>query len=268
MNIELQTLFGGLVAAERHADGLRCLRIFEVDAGAFAALRADVIGLCRDERPSDAARPGHVTSWTRPRGEVLQFSLLNESGRFDDFSRDHDASCRGKRFHAAAVYPALARFVAAFPDTVNFRINILGPRSGLPPHEEHTLIRTRSGGVGARLRFHLPVVTNAAAELTLDGDVVHLDASVCHFVNHGCVHGASNGHATESRIHLSWDMLLTRETFACMFGDRLPDFPVRRIAVADGKPAVLRVERTEAYERLAPDVPPNDARLLNLCDPQ
>jgi len=199
---------------------------------------------------------------------VVQFSLLNASGRLDDFSRDHDASTAGKRFHADSSYPTLARFVSAFPDTVNFRIAVLGPRSSLPPHEEHTLIRTRTGGVGARLRFHLPIVTNAGAELNLDGDVYHLAAGICAFVNHGCVHAASNAHDREARIHLVWDMLLTRESFECMFVEREPAFALRRIAFEDQMPRRRRFEPVGSYARIPAAVPPNDASRLALCDSQ
>ena len=90
----------------------------------------------RGETASIAGDPGHVTNWTRPQGLVRQFSLLNRSGRFDDFSADHDLTCLGKSFHAADRYPALARLVKGFPHAVNFRINAMAPGARLPPHEE------------------------------------------------------------------------------------------------------------------------------------
>jgi hypothetical protein len=243
------TLFEGVCAAERHAGGIRCRRLFHVAPAYFDELRAEVQGLCRRERPSDVTQPQHVTYWTRPYGEVLQFSLLNATGRYDDFSADHDLSCLGKRFHQAPEYPALARFIQAFPHTVNFRVNVLGPGAGLSPHAEHALFRTRMGTLAARLRFHLPLVTNPRAEVMLDGHVYHLESATVYFVHHGCVHSARNP-GEEARIHLAWDMLLTEEAFACMFGDDTPHAPLARVAEERQAPAPLRTERVGASRHL------------------
>lgn len=256
----------GIRAAAEHRGGMRCRALFRVAPARLAAIAEDVARLCRDERPSEVTRPGHVTRWTRPFGEVLQFSLHNRSGRFDDFSADHDRSCEGKRFARAAAYPALGELLAGWPHLVNARINVLGPRAGLSPHEEQVLIRTRAGTIGARLRFHLPIATDAGAELTLDGAVYHLEAGTVYFVNHGCVHAAAN-RGDAARIHLAWDMLLTRAAFDCMFGGA--DLPgLVRVADAAADPAPLRTEPVGAYERLAPDVTRSEAARLALCEPQ
>lgn len=260
-------LLAGIRAAAEHRGGIRCLALFRVASAPFATLRAQIEQLCRDERPSQVHEPEHITHWTRPFGDVLQFSLLNRSGRFDDFSTDHDQSCIGKVFHAAA-YPALAGFVASFPHAVNFRINVLGPRSGLSPHEEHVTIRTRSGTVGARVRFHLPIITTPGAELTLDGHVYHLAAGTLYFVNHGCVHAAAN-RSDEVRIHLTWDLLLTRQAFDAMFGATgLPSETFTPIGPGEAVPAPIRIERVARYERIAPNVTPAEAATLALCEPQ
>jgi len=256
----------GIRAAAEHRGGMRCRALLRVAPDRFAAIAADVERLCRDEQPSEVTRPGHVTRWTRPFGEVLQWSLLSRSGRLDDFSTDHDRSCAGKRFARAADYPALGDFVAGWPHLVNVRVNALGPHSGLSPHEEQVLFRTRAGTIGARVRLHLPIATGAGAELMLDGGVYHLAAGTVYFVNHGCVHAAANcGEA--ARIHLVWDMLLTRAVFDCMFGDA--DLPgLARVAGADAEPRPIRTEAVGAYERLAPDVTRAEAEWLALCEPQ
>lgn len=256
----------GIRAAAQHRGGLRCRALHRMEPGRFAALRADVERLCRHERPSDVSQPAHVTHWTRPFGEVLQFSLLNRSGRLDDFSADHDRSCEGKHFAHAAAYPALAAFVASWPHLVNVRINVLGPRSGLSPHEEHVLVRTRSGAIGARVRFHLPIATSAGAELMLDGAVFHLEPGTVYFVNHGCVHAAANRDGAP-RIHLAWDMLLTRAAFECMFGSAPPP-AFERVAGGAAEPVPLRLEPVGAYERLAPHVTRAEAARLALCEPE
>ncbi len=124
---------------------------------------------------------------------MSQFSLLNTTGSYGDFSTDHNLSCLGKTFRGQALYPSLASFVLAFPHAVNFRVNLMGPGAELSAHEENLVIRTRNGKVGARLRFHLPVITNPHAELTLDGWVYALSAGTVYLVNHASIHSAVNG---------------------------------------------------------------------------
>lgn len=171
-------LLDGLRDGNYHAGGIRCLRLMRLHAPFFTGLKAEVADLCRREQPSDVRAPDHVTNWTRPRGEVLQFSLFNLSGRASDFSEDHDLSSFGKRFHLGADYPMLASFIETFPDITNLRLNVLGPGARLAAHEEHSIIRTQTGSIGACVRYHLPLVTNQTAELTLDGHVFHLEAGI------------------------------------------------------------------------------------------
>jgi hypothetical protein len=198
---------------------------------------------------------------------VRQFSLLNRTGRFEDFTADHDLSCLGKRFDAAARFPALAGLVAGFPHAVNFRINAMAPGARLPPHEEHLLFRTRAGAVGMRLRCHLPVVTEAGAELMLDGEVFHLESGVIHLVNHGCVHAAWNA-GTGERIHLVWDTLLTRAAFDLLAGAAIPDFAATPIAPGDRHPMPLRSMRIGPFAALPPPVPAGEAGRIGLCEAQ
>jgi hypothetical protein len=241
--------------------------LFCLEPSYFDSVCAEVLHLVGNETASLAGDPHHVTNWTRPRGVVRQFSLLNRSGRSEDFSTDHDLSCLGKRFHAAARFPSLARLVAGFPHAVNFRINTMAPGARLSPHEEHLLFRTRAGTVGMRLRCHLPVVTETAAELTLDGEVYHLEPGAIHLVNHGCVHAASNGGAAE-RIHLVWDTLLTRAAFDILAGAATPGFPASRIAPGDRLPRPLRSEPIGSFVALPPRVPPAEAARIDWCEVQ
>lgn len=257
----------GLIDGDNHRGGIRCLRLFDLEASYFERLRAEVLEVVGAETPSFPGDRNHVTSWTRPRGIVRQFSLLNRSGRFEDFSADHDLSCLSKRFQAADRYPSLARLVAGFPHAVNFRIHAMGPGAQLPPHEEHLVFRTRAGAVGMRLRCHLPIVTEVAAELMLDGEVFHLPAGVIHLVNHGCVHAASNEGAAE-RIHLVWDTLLTRAAYDILAGGTMPDFPASRIAPGDRSPKPLRSERIGPFVALPARAPPTEADHIGWCEVQ
>jgi hypothetical protein len=257
----------GLREGDLHRGGIRCLRLFRLEAAWFDSLRAEVVRLVAAETASFAGDPGHVTRWTRPQGVVRQFSLLNRSGRFEDFTADHDLSCLGKRFEAAPRFPILARLLAGFPHAVNFRINAMAPRARLLPHEEHLLFRTPTGGVAMRLRCHLPVAAEPAAELMLDGELFHLEPGVIHLVNHGCVHAASNG-GTAERIHLVWDTLLTREAFDLLAGAAIPEFPATRIAAEDWQPTPLRSVRVGPFATLPPPVPPAEAGRIGWSEVQ
>jgi hypothetical protein len=257
----------GLRDGDAHRGGIRCLRLFRVAPEYFDKVAAEVAQIVRDETASVATDPGHVTNWTGPQGYVRQFSLLNRSGHFDDFSSDHDLSCLGKDFRAGVRYPALATFVKSFPHAVNFRINTMAPGACLPPHEEQLLIRTRAGTIAMRVRCHLPIVTNDAAELMLDGEVYHLDPGTVYLVNHGCVHSASNG-GVQERLHLVWDTLLTREAFDILAGESTPDFPATKVVEADQIPHPLRSERIGTWVALPARVPRSEIGRVDWCEVQ
>ncbi|MEV6330535.1 aspartyl/asparaginyl beta-hydroxylase domain-containing protein [Streptomyces sp. NPDC051909] len=259
------SLLRGIRDANYHRPGIRCMRLFSAHAATLRELVAEAEGLRTRHAPSLAGDPGHVTAWTGPRGRVEQFSLFNASGRCDDFSRDHDLSCFGKRFHHRTYCPALSALAQALPHLVNFRINVLGPGAALAPHEEHSVVRSDSGTVGVRARFHLPLVTGPEATVVLDGDLHHLAAGTVYLVNHGCVHAAENAGATD-RIHLVWDMLLTAPATEVMFGaGPAPEGFTRtrlRAVRPEGRRTVTR------WERIAPRVSEAEARHVGLLDPQ
>lgn len=260
-------LLAGIRDGSYHLGGIRCLRLFQLAPAYFAGLGADVERLCRVERASDVNDPSHITNWTRPRGNVVQFSLLNATGRYDDFSTDHNLSCLGKRFHGAAEYPTLAEFVSLFPHTINFRINVMSPGASLSPHEECAVIRTLTGSIGARVRFHLPIVSNQKAELMLDGWVYHLAPGTVYFINHGCVHSACN-RGEYLRIHVVWDMLLTRDAFDFMFGNDAHPLRLLPIAESEQTAAPIRTERVGAHLRLPSPVTRDEADRLTWCEVQ
>lgn len=263
-----EELLDGVRRGDQHCGGISCLALFKIEPKFAAALRGDVDRLCQRQWGSDVTRPNHITQWTKPFGQVVQFSLFNASGLFEDFSGDHNLSCFGKQFHGAQEYPVLARFISAFPHLINFRINLMGPAAGLSPHEEHALFRTRSGSVGARLRFHLPVVTNPCAELMLEGHVYRLDEGKIYFVNHGCVHSAKNG-GDLPRIHMVWDMLLTAQTFDLMFGSENPVLSELIRIPAQGRELVsLEKRRIGGYQRLSPMISKEESTRLDFCEPQ
>ena len=219
---DIQSILGGIRDANFHRSGIKCLRILDVAPPTLLSLAEEIHTLCAEGSYSDVQHPSHVTHWTRPFGRVHQYSLLNSTGRFDDFSSDHDGQAKAKRFHHGERFPSTERFIAGLPDLLNFRVNVMGPAAGLSPHEEHSVVRDFSGAISVKGRFHLPISTNREAEITLDGEVFQLEAGSVFFVNHGCVHSAVN-RGTDVRIHLVWDAMLTRKSCEFMFG--LPPDP-------------------------------------------
>jgi hypothetical protein len=134
-------------------------------------------------------------------------------------------STEGKRFHLGAEFPAIGAFIAAFPQAINVRVNGLGTNSGLSPHEEHPLRYRTDRDCWLTARFHLPIMTNPGAEALLDGDLFRLETGSVFLFNNGCIHSARNS-GCDTRYHLVWDMLLTREAYELMFDKEsgLPSF--------------------------------------------
>jgi hypothetical protein len=249
-------------------DAVPCLRLQRVKSGVFAALRADVRRLCEDQQPSSVTSSGHVTGWTGPYGTVTQYSLLTATGRYDDFSLDHDSSHHGKRFWHAGHYPTLARLLGVVPHCINARLNVLGPSSGLSPHRETTLRYTEGGGVAVRGRFHLPLETSPEATLTLGGDVIHLESGVVYAVNNGFVHSAENPSGSP-RVHLVWDCLLTHDVYRALFGGGGPAPDIfDPVAPADRACAPVRSVAPTTFRALPLRVSARDARRVALCDPR
>ncbi len=256
----------GIRDGNYHKGGIRCLQLMQLEDRYFDELGTDIERLLSAEHGSDVTDPRHITNWTRPRGDVTQYSLVNTTGRFDDFSTDHNLSTVGKRFRWTAQYPTLGHFVSVLPDTVNVRLNILGPRARLSAHEEQSIIRTAGGRVSARVRFHLPVITNPRAELILDGAVYHLEARVVYFINHGCVHAAWN-RGDIPRVHVVWDSLLTQTTFDRMFRESSM-LPVKYFSRDTSSPAPVRTQRPEAHVALPPTVSWEEASRVELHESQ
>lgn len=265
--MNLQDIMSGISRADLNQPAIRCIRIFELSTDLFGSLQAECLRFCRSQRPSNVTDPSHVTNWVRPKGSVLQFSLLNGTGRYDDTSTDHDESCQGKHFSDAAAYPVLGRFLSEFPHCINFRLNVLGPSASLSPHKEHVCFRAKSGAIGLRLRFHLPIVTNAGSEIILDGQVYRFPEKQVVLLNQGCVHAARNK-GTADRIHLVWDMLLTEATAELMFGDSPAPFPAARYRSAEQTPSAVATESAGNFMSIDPLVHRSEVSSVQLIEPQ
>jgi hypothetical protein len=260
-------VLAGIRDGNFHCGGIRCLRLFRLERDLACALREEGVRICNTEHGSDVNEREHVTNWTRPTGAVQQFSLLNRSGEFADFTDDHDLSCLGKRFRHAVRYPHLSKFIGYFEHAINFRVNVLGAGAGLSPHEEHSLFISNAGTPAVRARFHLPLCTSRSAKMTLESYLHHFAPRTIYYFNQGCIHAAVNPGRTP-RVHLVWDMLLTLQVFDLMFGDSAPPPGMRRVAAACRSVRVVGREPILHYVRLPPRVTAFEADRLSLCQVQ
>lgn len=208
-----------IMEANYHHGGMKIARLFAVEDAWMSRLSDDVLRIVATFPPSDVSEAGHVTNWTRPVGEALQFSLFNISGRTDDTSQDHQRTQDGKSFAHAGSFPAIAELVDTLRPAglTGMRINFLGPKSGLSPHEEHIVHRGQNGSAELRVRFHLPVFTNDRCRVLLDGDEFRMDRGYVYFFNNGCVHASKNEDEHDGRFHLVWDMMLSKACCEAMF---------------------------------------------------
>ena len=214
--LDCNKVFEDLVKANFHRGGLDCLRIFRVKKDFFSALRSEVNTLIEQNNPSNISDEDHVShAMTKPHGKNFHFSLINASGRMDDASDDYNGSVMNKHFNHSDKYPNLATFIEAFPHCTYMKIAALGPQSHLYPHDSQ-LIFNSSKGRALLVRFHLPIITNERAEMLLDNNYYRFEAGSIFFFNHGCIHSAYN-YGKEYRYHLTWEMLLTKETFEIIF---------------------------------------------------
>jgi hypothetical protein len=225
-------------------DALECQRLFDVEPDFLTRLTHDVRTLVTRNAPSDVASSANHSHWTKPYGKAVHFSLLNTSGDFGDTSTDHDWRSRGKRFHHAADYPAIAEFIALFPHAVSVRVMGMAPGAGLAPHKG--LVSWQRGRRWYFMtRFMLPIATNPGCTMTLNGNTYHYEQGSIYLFNGGCVHTAANSGETQ-RYHLAWDMLLDEATVDLMFGDR-PVPGLRRVHGADRHVVPLKSEPVGAF---------------------
>ena len=248
----------GIIRANYHKSGpVKALRLYTVHPALMDKIRQDAAWILASQKPSIVTDAVHVTNWTKPSGDVRQFSLFNRSGCTDDTADDHTRTAEGKRFHLANRAPGmreLAEFLAG-AGLMGMRMNVLGPDSKLSPHEEH-IVHRGAAFPELRVRFHLPITTNAGALVLLDGDLHHLESGIIHFFNNGCVHAAENG-GQDDRVHLVWDMMLTEMCQHLMFAGGLPA-EIGRPCSSTKVPLVGRRD-IGSFERYPDEVPFEEA---------
>jgi len=216
--VEADAVLAGNAKGEFHrTDPLKCAELFTIEPASFLPLKNELQILAGHNAPSEVQDKTHPANRTKPTGDVVQFSLLNNTGNFADTAEFRSRSIYGKHFHHAADYPALAAFIALFPHATSMRLLGMGPNGGLHPHKVNSSWR-KGRHWYFTARFHLPIMTNPEALILLDGDPFHFQEGRVYFFHNGCIHSAYNGGET-NRFHLVWDMLMTQETIDLMFGD-------------------------------------------------
>ena len=225
-----------------HADGLRALHIGAVAGPMFRMILADMRALVGGWLPSIVREGAHSTGWTRPVGEVKQWSLFNTHG-FTDQTRDdfrYDNLADKRPIPLAGV----SALTGSLPDLVNMRLNLIGPGSRLSPHEESLERQVGDGLVSLRARFHMPLVTTPKSLMLADGDLFHFQAGHVYLFNNGCVHSASNDDDCD-RLHLVWDQLMTERAVDAMFGSTPPKWLEQSLEPVP----VVRTVQVDTWER-------------------
>lgn len=181
----------------------------------LSELQYEAAKMAAKEIPSEASGALHATNWVGIRGRVAQWSLLNYDGLFNGTYADmlpvDWKEPGGKRFHHARRYPAMAEFLSLNNRMVNARINGMWPDSALSPHSENVVVRMPDGGLGLKLRFHLPLVTNPQATTMVHWKMRHLKELHLYYVHNGMAHASRNAGSTP-RLHLVWDEILASES--------------------------------------------------------
>lgn len=221
--------YGGFVSnirkAYQHTGGIKTLRLGKLSDEWFRQIQSDCARIIETSGSSDVTEKTHVTNWTRPTGQVRQFSLFNETGNTADTKGDYGYLGDVKR--KRLVYPelqGLRRFASLFqPALRNLRLNGMGLKSALNAHEEGS-IHISGFRRNYICRFHLPVFSNKNAFVYLDGERHQYEEGFLYFFNHGCVHAASNEGA-ELRYHLVLDCFLDRRLFDRVFPGSRSRFP-------------------------------------------
>ncbi len=242
--------------------------LFKTEETFFKNLYNEVIEIVEKFNPSIVTNKKHLSNWSSPEGIITQYSLLNESGKFDDYSSDHNRSINKKIFSQEASYPNLKALIKSMPHATNFRINILYPKSCFTQHREDLcFIHKITKKPALRVRFHLPIFTNNHSKMLLNGDLYHFEAGKIYFFHNGAIHDGINQDDSLPRIHLLWDMLLTEDTYKRMF-ERSIDIPFLKKSKNIKLEAIDSIEIDPNYKKVPHKIPYQEALKITFCPVQ
>lgn len=158
----------------------------------FAQLKAEVLGLIACEAPEHSENYGGVD----------QYTLFSTVDRMDVPTKVALLTPGQMKFHHADKYPRLATFIGRYPELMTCRIIGLKPGGGVPKHKDGNQVGSYVIG-----RFHLPILTNDAVEMSIGDELFPLKEGVSYLLNFGLEHWSLNKGAT-FRYHLIWDLPL------------------------------------------------------------
>lgn len=222
----LRALASGNYHVDLGAESLKAWHLGEVNEEFFSQLVSDADTLIKTYPSSQVAKKNHTTNWTKPTGEVKQWSLFTTHRDTSNTSDDFNYSNIEKKRPVAL--KGIQKLCNSLPDLVNMRLNYIDTDSSLSPHEEHLPIKLGNDKVTLRARFHLPIYTNDTALMLADNDLFHFERGSIYCFNNGCVHSAAN-RGPNYRVHLVWDMLMSEKALSVMFGDDPPTWIVQDI---------------------------------------
>jgi len=216
----LKDFISKIIAPNYGRPGLSCWKSSRVRSDFFNHLRQDAKSFVQRHQPSEIDDDAHALRSTNPYGTARMYSVFNRTGNPSDFSADNDWLYKGKAFHQPEEYPALAKFIGSFPHLINFRINVMGGNSGLSFHNVTTLVKAE-GQSFIVCRFHCPIITNEKAKMILEWKEYHFEEGDVYFFNNAAPHTGKNDGA-ETRVHLVWDVKLTKKSWPVLFGGQAP----------------------------------------------
>ena len=78
----------GIRSGFQHKGGIKTLLLGRLTPDWFEQIQQECSSIVASEGSSDVSAKEHVTNWTRPTGQVRQFSLFNMSGDSADYKGD------------------------------------------------------------------------------------------------------------------------------------------------------------------------------------
>src|ERR1051325_882958 len=105
----------GVRTAFEHRGGIKTMFLGKLDPHWFSQIQKECASIIAAAESSDVTKKRHVTNWTRPSGQVRQFSLFNTSGNSADTQGDY--GYLGDATKKRLVFPeheGIARFAKLF----------------------------------------------------------------------------------------------------------------------------------------------------------
>src|SRR6185437_10674668 len=103
--MKYSAFMSGITQAYQHTGGIKTLCLGKLEKDWFEQIRSKCSWIIENAGSSDVTAPKHVTYWTRPSGQVRQFSLFNHTGSSADTKGDY--GYLGDMSRKSLVYPEL-----------------------------------------------------------------------------------------------------------------------------------------------------------------